>query len=102
MEAADIIVTKAGPGTISESFIAGLPIIMYSRMPGQEDGNVEYVVREGAGIWAPQPEQVVEAIRVWLLNPELRQKAVDACFRLAKPDAARDVARHIASRTGLI
>ncbi len=62
MQASDVLVTKAGPGTISKSFIAGLPIIMYSRMPGQEDGNVTYVVDEGAGVWAPTPEEVVDAL----------------------------------------
>ena len=66
MAAADILVTKAGPGTISEAFIAGIPLILYSRMPGQEDGNVAYVIEEGAGIWAPQPKLVVEALRDWL------------------------------------
>jgi 1,2-diacylglycerol 3-beta-galactosyltransferase len=53
MEAADILLTKAGPGTISEALNAGLPMILYSRLPGQEDGNIHYVVDEGAGIWAP-------------------------------------------------
>ncbi len=53
MRAADVLVTKAGPGTISELLNAGLPMILYSRLPGQEDGNVTYVVSEGAGLWAP-------------------------------------------------
>jgi 1,2-diacylglycerol 3-beta-galactosyltransferase len=55
MCSADILLTKAGPGTISEGFISGLPMILYSRMPGQEDGNVSYVVNQGAGVWAPEP-----------------------------------------------
>lgn len=98
MQAADVLVTKAGPGTLSESFIAGLPIIMYSRMPGQEDGNVTYVVEEGAGIWAPQPEEVVAALWDWLNNPEKRYKAAQACKHLARPKASRTIARHIASK----
>ncbi len=53
MAAADMLVTKAGPGTISEGFIAGLPLVLYSRLPGQEDGNVAYVVEEeGRGVGA--------------------------------------------------
>ena len=58
MHSADILLTKAGPGTISEAFITGLPMILYSRIPGQEDGNVSYVVDEGAGVWAPEPDQI--------------------------------------------
>lgn len=101
MRAADVLVTKAGPGTISEAFIAGLPIILYSRMPGQEDGNVDYVVNQGAGVWAPQPKQVVAVLRTWIENPAERQKVADACRRLAKPQASRNIARVIASCLGI-
>jgi 1,2-diacylglycerol 3-beta-galactosyltransferase len=93
MQAADILVTKAGPGTINEAFIAGLPIILYSRLPGQEDGNVTYVVDEGAGVWAPHPNNIVKAIQNWLDNPEQHQQAVYACKRLARPEAARQIAQ---------
>jgi len=44
MRAADILVTKAGPGTIAEALNAHLPIILYARLPGQEDGNLTFVV----------------------------------------------------------
>ena len=40
MTAADIIVTKAGPGTIAEAMIKGLPVLLTSFLPGQEEGNV--------------------------------------------------------------
>jgi 1,2-diacylglycerol 3-beta-galactosyltransferase len=101
MGASDFLVTKAGPGTISEAFIAELPIILYSKMPGQEDGNVYYVENEGAGVWAPHPDRVVEILREYLTHPEKRQKAVDACRRLAKPDAASNIAREIGRIVGL-
>ena len=95
MNAADIIVTKAGPGTISEAFIAGLPIILYSRMPGQEDGNVDYVVNKGAGVWAPEPVDVVTTLRYWAQNPEILQKVAHTSRSLARPDASKDIAEKI-------
>ncbi len=101
MRAADILITKAGPGTISEAFIAGLPIILYSKMPGQEDGNVDYVVEEGAGKWAPDPAGVVEGVRDWLQHPQNRSAAVEACNRLARPDAARIIAALLAEKIGI-
>ena len=101
MRAADVLVTKAGPGTISESFIAGLPIILYSKMPGQEDGNVDYVVEQGAGVWAPQPELVVDTLRRWIEHPEERDQVAKACRSLAKPDAARQIARIIAQKLAI-
>lgn len=101
MRAADVLVTKAGPGTISEAFIAGLPMILYARLPGQEDGNVDYVVENGAGIWAPRPEEVVRALRSWLKNPQQRQQAHEACLRLARPQASREIARLLAAQLGI-
>ncbi len=100
MCASDILLTKAGPGTITEALNAGLPMILYSRIPGQEDGNVTYVVDEGAGVWAPSPTQMVEAARNWVEHPEARQEAVNTCQRIARPDAARDIAHLIAKQLG--
>ena len=96
MRAADILVTKAGPGTISEAFIAGLPLVLFSRMPGQEDGNVTHVVKGGAGVWAPGPEQVTGVLRRWLENPAERQQAAECSLRLATPQATRHTARLLA------
>jgi 1,2-diacylglycerol 3-beta-galactosyltransferase len=36
MVAADVLVTKAGPGTIAEAAAVGLPIMVTSHLPGQE------------------------------------------------------------------
>jgi 1,2-diacylglycerol 3-beta-galactosyltransferase len=92
MKAADILVTKAGPGTISEALVTGLPMILYSRIPGQEDGNVRYVVEEGAGRWAPGAEKTAKAVQRWLVHPSFRESAAAACLRIARPRAAYDIA----------
>ncbi|MDP2966297.1 MAG: glycosyltransferase [Pelolinea sp.] len=98
MRAADFLLTKAGPGTISEALIAGLPIILYHRISGQEEGNVSYVIDEGAGVWAPEIDDIIETLKYWLENPSKRQEAVDNAKRLARPNASREIAREIASR----
>jgi 1,2-diacylglycerol 3-beta-galactosyltransferase len=92
MRASDILLTKAGPGTISEALAAGLPMILYSRLNGPEEGNVGYVVEHGAGVWAPSPEQVIAAAEQWLDHPQERALAVQACLALARPGAARGIA----------
>ena len=66
MRAADILLTKAGPGTICEALIANLPIILYHRIPGQEEGNVSYVIDEGAGVWAPEVDDIIDTLNGWL------------------------------------
>jgi 1,2-diacylglycerol 3-beta-galactosyltransferase len=101
MRAADILITKAGPGTITEGFNAGLPMILYSRLPGQEDGNVAHVVAEGAGVWAPSPELVAGALSNWLRFPEKRLKAAGASARLAYPQAAHTIAGILAEHSNV-
>lgn len=97
MAAADVLVTKAGPGVIGEAFIAGLPLVLSGAIPGQESPNVGYVVGRGAGVAEADPARIAG----WLarrLKPgdgELAHMA-DASRRLARPDAALAVARRIA------
>jgi 1,2-diacylglycerol 3-beta-galactosyltransferase len=92
MQAASILLTKAGPGTISEAVTAGLPVILYSRTDGSEDGNVRYMVDHGAGIWAPRADLVVANLIRWLSHPDERTQAASACLALARPQAAREIA----------
>lgn len=92
MRASDFIVTKAGPGTIAEALNAQLPIILYAKLPGQEDGNVTFVQEEGAGVWAPTPQEVVRALTRWISRPEQRKKVIENCRRAGRPEAARTIA----------
>jgi 1,2-diacylglycerol 3-beta-galactosyltransferase len=101
MRASDFIVTKAGPGTIAEALNAELPIILYSKLPGQEDGNVTFVQEEGAGVWAPNPQDAVRALTRWISRPAERQKVVENCRRAGNPEAARTIARIIGEKLGL-
>jgi 1,2-diacylglycerol 3-beta-galactosyltransferase len=94
MRSADLLVTKAGPTTISEASIMGLPMVLSGALPGHERPNVDYVVQAGAGVWAPTPRQVVRAVRELLppAGPALAQMAARA-RSLARPEAARRVAQ---------
>ena len=96
MGAADLLVTKAGPGTLSEAFVMGLPVLLSGFIPGQEEGNVPYVVDNGAGAYEPEPERLAARIAEWLRpgNPALAQMAARA-RALAKPHAARTIVRDL-------
>ena len=97
MRAATLLVSKAGPGTITEAMNAGLPMVLYSYVPGQEEGNAAYVVETGAGVWAPGPEATAAAVRRWLARPGEIDRASRAARTAARPQAAREVARLLAS-----
>jgi len=97
MQAADCIITKAGPSTISEALGCGLPLIITSAIPGQEEANVDYVVRSGAGIYTPKPEKAVAALRELIASPGTVEQMGEAAWQLAHPQAAEKAARLIAS-----
>lgn len=96
MAGADVLVTKAGPSSISEALIAGLPVILYDRIPGQEEGNVDFVVQNEIGIFTPQPEKAADAVREWLGEGEAGMRARSERARsFAEPDASFKIADEI-------
>lgn len=96
MSAADILLTKAGPGTISEAFAARLPVVLFDYIPGQETGNITYVESHNAGIYVPQPDKIAHIISDWLSpgNSILKAMAKNAAH-LARPRASRDIAEEL-------
>lgn len=101
MRAADVLISKAGPGTIAEALAAGLPIILFARLNGQEDGNVKYVEASGVGVWAPSPPEVISALRRWVDHPDEYARVVQNCTNSARPEAARVIARLLGEKIGL-
>ena len=95
MRAADLIVTKAGPSSVMEAVNAGLPIVLSGALPGQEDGNVKFIVEGGAGLWAPSPQKVVNAIKQLTGDAKLLGDAASAAQRLARPNAAFEIAEEV-------
>jgi len=97
MQAADCLITKAGPSTISEALVSGLPLIITSAIPGQEEANVDYVTRSGAGIYTPTPEKAVAALKEFIASPGTLKQMRKAAWQLADPQAAEKAARLIVS-----
>lgn len=88
MGACDCIITKAGPGTIAEAMIRGLPIILNDFIAGQEVGNVPYVVENGCGKFSKSPKEIARIVADWFgpKAEELRAMS-ESCVKLARPDA---------------
>jgi 1,2-diacylglycerol 3-beta-galactosyltransferase len=102
MGAADVFITKAGPGSISEAFVAKLPLILFDYIHGQEEGNVEYVVKHNAGAYVTEPKEIATLLSAWLTpnNPQLIEMTQNAA-RLARPEAALTIAHRIYRQANL-
>jgi 1,2-diacylglycerol 3-beta-galactosyltransferase len=98
MHASNVIITKAGPGTICEALACGLPIILSGFVPGQEEGNVTFVTENNAGVLAEDPAEMVEALRRLLASgSQLWQQQLENARRISRPRASFDIASHILS-----
>jgi 1,2-diacylglycerol 3-beta-galactosyltransferase len=95
MRAADILVTKAGPNTLAEAFLTGLPMVLYTALPGQEEGNVDHVIKNGAGIWAPIPRLAARAVMRLLDATDQRRAMAQRSLALARPQATEQIAREL-------
>ena len=94
MAESDLIITKAGPGTIAEALAMNLPIIITSWLPGQEEGNVEFVVRENIGRVSKDPKKVVEIVKELRETTEFEELKKNIA-RVSRPQAAVDIAHEI-------
>ncbi len=94
MRASDMIVCKAGGLIVTESLASGLPLMLVHVLPGQEQGNVDYVLDHEAGALCETPQEALETLSCWLANAkteieEIAQHAedagqADAAFRIAE------------------
>jgi 1,2-diacylglycerol 3-beta-galactosyltransferase len=101
MRASDVVVSKAGPGTIAEALCCGLPLLLVWYLPGQERGNVEWVVDIGAGRYVPRDEQLVDAVAELAVPGSQALATMRAAVRAAaRPDATRRIAELIARVAG--
>lgn len=97
MVVADVLVSKAGPGTIAEAASLSLPVMLTSFLPGQEEGNVDFVVDGGFGkfIEDKNPPGIAEQVADWLLDDEKSKELSIAAKKCGAPNAARDIVKSI-------
>ena len=97
MQACDCIVTKAGPGTVAEAMACGLPLILSGYIPGQEAGNVAYVLARGMGRYITDPAAIGEQVAAWFGPHSSELSEMASCARAhAQPHATEQIVADLA------
>ncbi len=91
MAASDVIISKSGGLTTSESLAQGLPMIIIAPIPGQETKNCDLLVKNGAALRIERPVAVREIVRELVESPERLEKMRRQALSLARPDSADDI-----------
>jgi len=97
LRCADVVIAKAGPGTIAEAACCGAPLLLTSHLPGQEKGNARFVTAAGAGRHAPRRRQMIRELGELCRNPAALDAMRAASAGLGRPGAAAGVAALLAS-----
>ena len=90
MHIADLIVTKPGGLTVTESIACHLPMAIYSAFPGQEEDNATFLLEQNAAVLVDKKNGAQEILDL-LHSPAKLAAMKESCKRLALPNAAEDI-----------
>jgi len=91
MAASDLAVSKPGGLTTSECLAVGLPMIVVSPIPGQEERNADFLLENGAALKAHDAAGLEFRVSELLDHPERLRGMRQAARRIARLRAAEDV-----------
>lgn len=92
IRSADLVITKAGGSTVMECIGVKKPTIINKIIPGQEEGNAQFVTKHKLGVVAIESDAIVLAAKSILNRPE-KYNARFSDF--AKPDASLKIAEFL-------
>jgi processive 1,2-diacylglycerol beta-glucosyltransferase len=93
MAVADIVMSKPGGLTTSEVLASGAAMAIVNPIPGQESRNSDYLLENGAAIKINNLPTLNVKLNELLSNPRRLETLKENARRIAKPQAAFDVAR---------
>jgi processive 1,2-diacylglycerol beta-glucosyltransferase len=101
MAAADLILTKAGGLTISESLAMELPMLLYRPIPGQEQQNADFLVRSQVAVLAKTRQQVFEYLDTLLDGERMQLQTMrNNTKKIKRVQAAQQIVEHITLLSG--
>lgn len=91
MAASDIVVTKAGPGTLMEALVMRRPVIITEAIGMQEHGNIDFVQNHQLGFFCPTFDHIFAAINT-LIDRTVYEKTVTRLRDAVPRDGAAQIA----------
>lgn len=91
MQISDLFIGKPGGLTTSEALACGLPMVVFSPIPGQEERNSDHLLEKGVAIKCNELTTMPFKIDQLLDDPERLARMRQAALALGRPHAARTV-----------
>lgn len=91
MSISDIVISKPGGLTTSESLASGLPMLIINPIPGQEEENAEFLEEKGSGIWIRKNDSSYEILSNLLSDSKKLEEMKNNTKILAKKYSTKDI-----------
>lgn len=91
MSIADIVITKPGGLTTTESLCSGLPMVVINPIPGQEEENAEFLENNGIAIWIKKEDNYKHKLVELFNSPEKLKEMSKKATSIAKPDSTKNI-----------
>ena len=93
MRISDLVVTKPGGLTTTESLASGLPIIIINPIPGQEEENAAYLEKNKVAIWIKKGDNVEEILNKLFSKPDKMQEMKIRARLISKKNSTKDICK---------
>ncbi|NLC88262.1 MAG: glycosyltransferase [Clostridiaceae bacterium] len=91
MSVSDLVITKPGGLTVSESLASHLPLIIINPIPGQEEENAEFLENSGCAIWLRKNMPSRETLSSVLENNEKLNFMKENAINISKKNSTKDI-----------
>lgn len=95
MSISDLVVTKPGGLTTTESLASNLPIVIINPIPGQEEENASFLENNGVGIWIKKQDNIKERLESILRNSKKLDEMKNHIRELSKPNSTENICKTI-------
>lgn len=93
MSISDLVVTKPGGLTTTESLASGLPIVVINPIPGQEEENATYLENNKVAIWIKKDDNIEKILNNLFSNPDKMQEMKIRARLIAKRNSTKDICK---------
>lgn len=91
MHISDLVVTKPGGLTTSESLASNLPMLIINPIPGQEEDNAKYLEEKGIAIWIKKNDDSYKIIKDLLNDKQKLNEMKENAKIVSKKDSTRRI-----------
>jgi len=91
MSISDLVITKPGGLTVSESLASHLPLIVINPIPGQEEENAEFLENSNCAIWLKKNDDSKTVLSSVLNDKTKLEQLKSNSIKLAKQTSTQDI-----------